>query len=53
MIPALFTRVCSGPSRSAANAATFPQAGQMLITYHAGPGSESEQRLRLLATLAT
>jgi hypothetical protein len=31
----------------------LPQAGQMLITYHAEPGSESEQRLRLLATLAT
>ena len=27
-------------------------AGQMLITYHADPGSESEQRLHLLATLA-
>jgi transcriptional regulator with XRE-family HTH domain len=31
----------------------LPQSGQMLITYHAGPGSESEQRLHLLATLAT
>ena len=31
----------------------LPQAGQMLITYHAGPGSESEQRLHLLAALAT
>ena len=31
----------------------LPQASQMLITYHAEPGSESEQRLHLLATLAT
>jgi transcriptional regulator with XRE-family HTH domain len=30
----------------------LPGAGQMLITYHAEPGSESEERLRLLATLA-
>jgi transcriptional regulator with XRE-family HTH domain len=30
----------------------LPGASQMLITYHADPGSESEQRLHLLATLA-
>lgn len=29
----------------------LPGAGQMLITYHADPGSDSEDRLRLLATL--
>lgn len=31
----------------------LPGTGQMLITYHAEPGSESEQRLRLLGMLTT
>ncbi|MET1074542.1 MAG: helix-turn-helix transcriptional regulator, partial [Umezawaea sp.] len=30
----------------------LPEAGQVLITYHADPGSESEERLHLLGTLA-
>jgi hypothetical protein len=29
----------------------LPEAGQVLITYHADPGSASEERLRLLGTL--
>jgi hypothetical protein len=31
----------------------LPDQRQMIVTYHADPGSPSEERLRLLASLAT